>query len=178
MGADRTWPGSWPSPRMPCTASSGSRPHSRLNTCRELKANLVRTSRDPSAKLTTGRKIASRRRLKTLEKSKSQKVFTFRLFGTFRDLSGLVGTFRDFLFFWSLFDFSGLSTFRYFSTFRHFVFLVTFRLFVFFCHSLAVPAQPLAITAHLTPFQKYYWALCTISYGFYLGFVTRMCCWG
>ena len=45
------------------------------------------------AKLTTGREIASRRRLK-LEKQKSQKVKKFSLF----DFSGLF----DFSFFWSL----------------------------------------------------------------------------
>ena len=68
------------------------------------------------SKLTTGREIASRRRLKKIQKvkkSKSQKVFTFRLFGTFR-----------------LFDFSFfLVTFRLFGTFRLVVFPVTFRLF-------------------------------------------------
>ena len=97
------------------------------------------------AKLTTGREIASRRRLKTIQKvkkSKSQKVFTFRLFGTFR----LFATFRLFDFS-GLFNFSGLFDFSTFCFSGHFS---TFRLFAFFwSFSVCARAQPLAITGKL-----------------------------
>ena len=73
-------------------------------------------------KLTTGREIASRRRLKKIKKSKSQKVFTFRLVGTFR----LFATFSTFRFSGHISTFRNFSTFRDFSTFR--VLLVILRL--------------------------------------------------
>ena len=104
------------------------------------------TVRFQITKLTTGREIASRRRLKKskVKKSKSFHFSTFRDLSTFRDFSGLF----DFSFFWSLFGtfrlfatfrFSGhFSTFRDFSTFRfsgHFSGLFDFsRLFVFSGH--------------------------------------------
>ena len=107
-------------------------------------------------KLTTGREIASRRRLKNIQQNQSTccHFSTFPYFSSFRfsddlstfqdfDFSGLfdfstfrfsghILTFRDFSTFRFSDDFSstfGTSTFRDFLTFRLFVFLMTFRLF-------------------------------------------------
>ena len=113
--------------------------------CRRVRERLLFLCRDPlPPKLTTGREIASGRRLK-----QSQKVKKFSLF----DFSGLfvfLVTFRRFVF---------LVTFRRFVflvTFRLFVFLVTFRLFgtfrlfaFFLSFSGCACAQPLAITESL-----------------------------
>ena len=88
----------------------GQRVEQLAGDCMNLSCNSANEDRLIIPNLTTGREIASRRRLKKFKKSKTQKVFTCQLFGTFR-----------------LFVF--LVTFRLFGTFRLFVFLVTFRLF-------------------------------------------------
>ena len=88
-------------------------------------------------KLTTGREIASRRRLKTnqqVKKSKRFHVSTFRDFSTFC-FSGRVSTFRVFFRFSGLFNFSTfrfLVTFRLFGVFSRFDCLFFFSLFDFF----------------------------------------------
>ena len=124
-----------------------------------LEPHSARFGSMPIAKLTTGREIASRRRLKKNQKPKSFHFSTVRdfstfpfsgHFSTFRDFStfrfsGHFSNFRDFSFFWSLldcsglfdfsvfwspFDFSGLSDFSFFCV--TFGLFGTFRLFGIF----------------------------------------------
>ena len=103
----------------------------------------------PNAKLTTGRAIASRRRLKEIQNVKKFHSSTFRDFSAFQlvCLSGHFWTCRDFSFFWSLFDFSGHVDFSFFWSLFDFSGLFAFsRSF-----SACARAQPVATTVSNGP---------------------------